>query len=184
MLRGAKVGLRARRPEDVPILHEQLYEDVESRVRTDVDPWTPRPVEDSPFRPKEGTPNAPFSVVELVDGEPLAGAAVLWGIDAHNRVAHLGLSLLPAFRGRGLSTDIVRVLTEYGFVHRGMNRLQVETLSDNAPMIGAAKSAGYTHEATLREVGWVQGRFCDEVILRLLRADWVSPGSAAPSPGG
>ena len=176
MLRGAKVGLRARRPDDVPILHAELHEDVPARVRTLADPWRPVPVEQSPFAVGEPDDKiALFSVVELVADEPLAGAALLWGIDPHNRVAHLGLSLLPAFRGRGLSTDIVRVLCYYGFAHRGLHRLQLETLADNEPMIAAATSAGFAHEGTLRQCGWVDGRFLDEVIYGLLRADW-QPG--------
>ena len=48
-----------------------------------------------------------FSVVQLADDE-LAGEALLWGIDLHNRSAHIGISLRPAFRGRGLGTDVLR----------------------------------------------------------------------------
>jgi RimJ/RimL family protein N-acetyltransferase len=44
-------------------------------------------------------------VVHLADDE-LVGDAVLWGIDTHNRSAHVGMSLLPAFRGQGLGRDI------------------------------------------------------------------------------
>jgi RimJ/RimL family protein N-acetyltransferase len=52
-------------------------------------------------------------VVELATGE-LAGHAELWGMDLHNRNAHLGLALRPAFRGKHLGTDTVRVLCRYG----------------------------------------------------------------------
>src|SRR3954454_13667816 len=48
---------------------------------------------------------AVFSVVHLADDE-LVDDAVLWGIDTHNRSAHVGMSLLPAFRGQGLGRDI------------------------------------------------------------------------------
>ncbi len=83
-----------------------------------------------------------FSVVELATSE-LAGEAVVWSIDLHNRSAHLGLSLRPAFRGRHLGTDLVRVLVRYGFALRGLYRLQIETLADNHAMIGAALRAGF-----------------------------------------
>jgi RimJ/RimL family protein N-acetyltransferase len=177
MLRGAKVGLRARRPDDVEVLHAELHDDPSVRVRTDPRPWQPCTVDQSPFavtEPKDD--RAVFSVVELTPDEPLAGAAVLWGIDQHNRFAHLGLSLLPGFRGRGLSTDLVRVLCRYGFEFRNLHRLQIETLADNAGMIGAAMSAGFVHEGTLRSSGWVQGRFLDEVIYGLLRDEWLDAG--------
>ena len=109
--------------------------------------------------------------MELATGH-LAGEALLWNIDPHNRTAHIGISLLPAFRGRRLGTDIVRVLCRYGFAIRGLHRLQVETLADNAAMIQAAGRAGFTREGTLRRSAWVNGEFLDEVILGLLAPEW------------
>jgi RimJ/RimL family protein N-acetyltransferase len=105
----------------------------------------------------------------------LAGEALLWGIDAHNRTAHIGISLRPTFRGRGLATEVVRVLCDYGFVVRGLHRLEVETLADNTPMLQAAIRVGFVREGTRRESAWVNGEFLDEVILGLL-----APGRNAP----
>jgi RimJ/RimL family protein N-acetyltransferase len=112
-----------------------------------------------------------FSVVELATGE-LAGDALLWGIDLHNRTAHVGISLLPAFRGRRLGTDVVRVLCRYAFAIRGLHRLQAETLADNDAMIQAARRAGFVPEGILRRSAWVNGDFADEVILGLLATEW------------
>ncbi|MEU9130478.1 GNAT family protein [Kitasatospora sp. NPDC048540] len=175
MMQGEKVTLRARTEADVPILHGDLYDDVLNRCRDSAKPW--RPVAAGPYSPF--TPAAPadtsaaFSVVEAATGE-LAGEANLWGIDLHNRVGHLGLSLRPAFRGRGLGTDVVRVLCEYGFAVRGLHRLAIETLADNAAMRGAARSAGFAEEGTLRASAWVYGEFIDEVYFGLLADEWRS----------
>jgi RimJ/RimL family protein N-acetyltransferase len=174
VIRGEKVGLRARHKDDVDVLHEELYNDVATRSRTSGLPWRPIPAtDDSPFA---ATPSyidiAEFSVVELRSGE-LAGAARLWDIDQHNRLAHLGVALRSAYRGRGLGTDITRTLCRYGFAILGLRRLQLETLADNAPMIAAATGAGFTVEGTLRRAAWVDGAFVDEVVLGLLAEEWV-----------
>jgi RimJ/RimL family protein N-acetyltransferase len=170
MLRGDKISLRARYETDVPVLHSELYDDVATRSRADSRPW--RPIAPgssaSPYAVSDPSDEvAFFSVVHLADDE-LAGEALLWGIDVHNRTAHLGLSLRPAFRGRGLGADTVRVLCRYGFAVRGLHRLQIETLADNAAMIRAAGQAGFVLEGTLRRAAWVNGEFIDEVILGLL----------------
>ena len=105
MLRAGKVGLRARDEADVAVLHAELYEDIATRARADSRPWRPIPPGSaaSPYAVTEPRDDlACFSVVELDTGE-LAGEALLWAIDLHNRIAHLGLSLRPAFRGRGLA---------------------------------------------------------------------------------
>jgi len=177
MLRGAKVALRAREEADVAVLHAELYDDVRTRSRGSMRAWRPITASspDSPYRVASPDDEfLPFSVVELASGE-LAGEASLWGLDSHNRVAHLGMSLRPSFRGRGLGTDVVAVLCEYGFTARGMHRLQIDTLADNAPMIRAATRNGFVLDGALREAVWIYGTFVDEVLYGLLAADWHPP---------
>ena len=180
MLRAGKVGLRARDEADIAVLHAELYEDLPTYMIADSRPWRPIPAGSSASPYAIGEPRddvALFSVVELAPGEraggELAGAALLWAIDSHNRSAHLGLSLRPSFRGRGLGTDVTLALCEYGFAVRGLHRLQVDTLASNAAMISAAVRAGFAREGTLRGADWYNGEFADEVILGLLASDWA-----------
>ena len=179
MLRAGKVGLRAREEADVAVLHTELYEDIVTHMRADSRPWRPIPggSSASPYAISEPRDDlACFSAVELTTGE-LAGEALLWAIDLHNRTAHLGLSLRPAFRGRGLGADMVLALCEYGFAVRGLHRLQVETLASNAAMIRAASRAGFVQEGRLRRAAWGDGEFADEVILGLLASEWAGGGT-------
>ena len=179
MLRAGKVGLRARDEADVAVLHAELYEDIPTRVQADSRPWHPIPASSaaSPYavsQPRDD--HAVFSIVELASGE-LAGEALLWAVDLHNRSAHLGVSLRPAFRGRGLGADVVLALCEYGFAIRGLHRLQVDTLASNAAMIRAAERAGFVREGSLRRAAWVNGEFADEVLLGMLVTEWERRGN-------
>jgi RimJ/RimL family protein N-acetyltransferase len=172
MMEGNLVVLRARLESDVAILHAELQEDVATRSRSDNRPWRPIPANRSPYSTDNpGDDIAIFSVVEKASGE-LAGDALLWGIDNHSRLAHLGVSLRPSFRGRKLGEDVVQVLCHYGFVVRGLHRLQLETLGDNAAMRRAAERAGFEHEGTLRRAAWVTGEYLDEVIYGVLVHEW------------
>ena len=176
MLRGELVELRARSEDDGRILHAELYDDTDTWVRSDTRPWVPVPFgPGSPHWTGDEAPSASdaavFAVTELATGE-LAGEALLWGIDLHNRSAHLGLSLRPVWRGRGLGGDTVRVLCRYGFAIRGLRRLQLETLTDNHAMIAAAERAGFTREGVTRSSGWVNGRWADDVIFGLLDTEF------------
>ncbi|NJP35880.1 GNAT family N-acetyltransferase [Micromonospora thermarum] len=140
MLRGSKIGLRARHEDDIPILRAELYDDVVNASRSEGRPWRPiTPGSKDPRLVVDDTEqgHVPFSVVEL-DGGTLVGTATLWGIDNHSRSAHIGLGLRPSFRGKGYGTDVVAVLCHYGFVVRGLQRLQIETLSDNAAIVAQA----------------------------------------------
>ncbi|MFI7400995.1 GNAT family N-acetyltransferase [Streptomyces sp. NPDC049541] len=177
MLRGNKIGLRARHEDDIPILRTELYDDVVNSSRAEAGPW--RPIAPGSKDPrlvvddtKEGS--VTFSVVAL-EGDTLVGTATLWGIDNHNRSAHIGLGLRPSCRGKGYGTDVVAVLCHYGFVVLGLQRLQIETLSDNAAMLRSAERNGFVREGVLRSSAWVLGEFLDEVLLGLLVKDW-KPG--------
>ena len=112
------------------------------------------PAPASPYAVAEPSEDAAgFSVVDLSSDE-LAGETLLWGIDTHNRTAHVGISLRPAFRNRGLGTNVLRVLCGYGFAVHGLHRLQLETLADNTAMIQAATHVGFTQEGVLRRSAW------------------------------
>jgi len=176
MLNGELVGLRARTADDAEILHEELYENVEDWVRGSNRPWVPiAPGPWSPYAAADPADDrrgpapaaAEFSIVELASGE-LAGQVALWGIDEHNRMAHIGIELRPAFRGRSLGADAVRVVCRYGFALRGLHRLQRETLADNHAMIAVAEKLGFTREGATRGSSWMNSRFMDDVIFGLL----------------
>lgn len=169
------MGLRARTDADVEVLHAELAEDVAAWSRSEERPWRPTPKTKSPYA--LGEPNErheSFSVVESASDE-LAGIAVLWGIDTHNRTAHLGLALRPSFQGRGLGFDTVLTLNHYGFAVRGLRRLQLETLADNIAMRKAAERAGYRLEGTLRQSAYVVGDLIDVVIYGQLADEWQPP---------
>ncbi|MGW6709787.1 GNAT family N-acetyltransferase [Streptomyces sp. NPDC054956] len=174
MLKGARVGLRARYEDDIPILLTELYDDVVNSARAESGPW--RPITPGSKDPRlvpddKEQGHVPFSVVEL-EGGTLIGSATLWGIDNHNRSAHIGLGLLPSARGKGYGTDVVAALCTYGFVVRGLRRMQIETLADNDAMLRAAERNGFVREGVLRSSAWVMGEFLDEVLLGLLVQDW------------
>jgi RimJ/RimL family protein N-acetyltransferase len=176
MLRGNTVGLRARHDDDIPVLQAELHDDVVNFSRADGRPWrpiTPGSKESPLVVDDKEQRHAWFSVVEL-DGGTLIGSAALWDIDYHNRSAHLGLALRPAARGKGYGTDVVAVLCHYGFVVRGLHRLQIETLADNAAMLRCAERNGFVGEGVRRSAAWVMGEFLDEALFGLLAREWRS----------
>jgi RimJ/RimL family protein N-acetyltransferase len=178
VLRGELTGLRAPTDRDIEVFETELLTVVDTRIRATGRPGLPVApgAPDSPYRQAEDrSAVVRFSVIELATGE-LAGEAVMSAIDLHNRHAEIGLVLRPAFRGRRLGTDVVRVLCYYGFAIRGLHRLQITTLADNRAMIAAAVRAGFVLEGTARDTAWIDGAFVDGVTLSLLFPEW-SPGS-------
>jgi RimJ/RimL family protein N-acetyltransferase len=173
MLSGNRVVLRARRDSDVPVLHAALYDDVATQLLASGQPWRPVPLDHSPFRPGQDEDRAVFTVADASGDNPL-GSALLWGVDSHNRLGHLGISLLPGHRGQGYASEVIQLLCRYGFQLRGLHRLQIETLAGNTAMIKTATAAGFSREGLLRRSAWVAGEFVDEAIYGLLADEWKS----------
>ena len=174
MLRGSKVGLRARYEEDIPVLQTDLYDDPVVHSRAQGSPWRPMMPgsQSSPVVVDDSAQgHITFSVVDL-ESDALVGTATFWGIDNHSRSAHIGLGVLSSARGKGYGTDVVAVLCHYGFALRGLHRIQIETLTDNTAMLLAAERNGFVREGVTRSSAWVLGEFLDEVVLGLLADEW------------
>lgn len=165
--------LRAQTEADKKIMDAEILGDVETWVRGDESPWRPqvRDFAESRAAHLENEKVSAFTVA-MPDDEP-AGMASLWGIDFYNRKAHIGLSLRPTHRGKGLGTDVVRVLCRYAFVVLGLHRVGIETLADNEAMIRSAQRVGFVREGVLRRDGWVMGKFLDIHMFGLLVEEWT-----------
>jgi RimJ/RimL family protein N-acetyltransferase len=187
-------------------LRESRRDDVEAMFVLDADPEYVALASALPFQPRslaarlaefdkrqtESDPTSASFTVQRLDDE--AGAAVgqvgLWGIDLHNRSAHVGISVLPSARGQGLGRDAVEVVCRYGFEIRALERLTLETLALNAAMNATALATGFVAEGRLRSSSWYLGRRVDEVIYGLLAHEWravclaAGPDHDGLSPGG
>src|SRR5580700_1256531 len=117
-----RVRLRPPTPDDAPNMF-RLQGDPELHLITDGEPFVPRHVgqlqarlEKQVTEPPDGETRVSLLAETVVDGTFL-GSGSLWGIDAFNRYAHLGISLLPEARGRGYGTA-----EKCGFVYEGTQR--------------------------------------------------------------
>jgi ribosomal-protein-alanine N-acetyltransferase len=71
--------------------------------------------------------------------------------------------------GKGYATEAVRLLGEFLFGRRRINRLQLNIHPDNEASRRVAMKAGYTFEGLMRGCWWHRGRYHDLEIWSLLR---------------
>lgn len=186
MLEGERVVLRDWRRTDVEA-HQLVRADVRLHAVVDEDPWVPWSLEAAlkRFDKLVGEPDdaaVAFAVSRRDDPDQAClGQGSLWGINQHQRTAHLGITLTEAARGQGLGTEVVGLLCRYAFEVRDLARVQVETLATNTAMQRAAEANGFVREGRLRQNAWVMGTRQDELIYGLLADEWRS-GAAAGAP--
>jgi RimJ/RimL family protein N-acetyltransferase len=189
VLQDDRVRLRAPTPDDAAVLHEINNIDPETHLIADDAAFVPRSVDfvrrqlekrldEDPDTPRRGV----VMLAEALDGDggpTVIGEAVLWGIDQFNRVAHIGIGLLPQARGKGYGTAIVGLTCKYGFRYHNMRRLELETLSTNQPMCRAALANGFVREGTLRERSYDGNGYTDLALFGLLRTEWSGASDRA-----
>jgi RimJ/RimL family protein N-acetyltransferase len=173
-----RVRLRPPTPDDAPNVF-RLRGDPELHLLTVDEPFLPRHVGQVRARLEKQVTEPPDNqtmvslLAETVADGTFLGGGVLWGINAFNRYAHLGVSLLPEARGQGYGTEVIRLLCRYGFRHRNLRRLEMEMLAGNTAMRRTAETCGFTHEGTQRERDYDGDGFADIMIYGLLRRDWT-----------
>lgn len=100
-----------------------------------------------------------------------------WREDEH-RQGEMGGSLSPEFHGLGYAPEIYGALLELAFTHHDLHRVVGRCDGRNAPSVRSLEKAGLRQEAHFVENEFVKGEWTDEIVLAILRRDWmVAKGS-------
>lgn len=75
-------------------------------------------------------------------------------------------------RGKGYATESVKLLSDFVFKSRQVNRLEIRMAVGNIASEKVALKAGFTHEGILREAAFAHGKHYDMNTYSLLRRDW------------
>ncbi|MFE2263105.1 GNAT family N-acetyltransferase [Streptomyces griseosporeus] len=94
-----------------------------------------------------------------------------WGRPATSGCWSLGIGLVPSARGRGTGARAQRLLAEYLFDYTRAERLQAWTDCANLAEQRALEKAGFVREGVLRSAQWRGGRWHDQVLYSMLRAE-------------
>lgn len=182
MLSGDVALLRDWRRSDAQARHHERAGDFAQHAVSLETPWVPDSLDDELARFDKRLSEGPrpehvwFTICDKDDPEQSwLGDGGLWGVNEHQRTAHVGIGLKASARGRGLGTDALRLLCFYAFRIRDLHRLGLETLATNTAMLRAAAAAGFVQEGVDREAAYVLGQRVDEVRLGLLRSEWAPP---------
>lgn len=98
-----------------------------------------------------------------------------WGdiglrISAHNpHEADVGYALLPEAQGRGIASEALRAICDYGFADRGVKAINAWVLGDNAASARLLERQGFVRTQVLKQAYQLGDRYYDDWIYRLER---------------
>jgi len=114
--------------------------------------------------------------IKAGDGWRLIGNCGISGINWRVRSAEVGLFIGDkSCWNKGYGTEVMRLLLRHGFGTLNLNRMFLRVDTENLGGIRAYEKAGFVHEARLRESDYREGKYCDDLIMSVLRSEW-NPG--------
>jgi ribosomal-protein-alanine N-acetyltransferase len=101
------------------------------------------------------------------------GACCLWNFDPTFHCAELGYELHPAYWHKGMMTEALSAILNYGFVDLGLHRVEATPLVNNGRSRELLCKLGFRHEGLLRQRVFFEDRYEDQLYLGLLKQEWL-----------
>lgn len=169
MLKGDLIALRTVRERDLDHLYD-LMSDLESRG----DHYPLGFQGESAFRTEfaeSGFWGRDEGMLLMIDSaDQIVGEIEFFPVAAYLRGYEISYRLFDeAHRGRGYTTEALKLLVGYLFGRKTVNRLQLNIHPDNAASKRVAENCGFALEGVMREVWFHGGRFHDLEVWSILR---------------
>lgn len=169
---GRLIRLRAREPEDEPLLYTWFNDPEVTEYLSMRYPLSH--AQERSF--VEGTAvtgyfAANFAVVRRDTGE-LIGGVELKDLSPENRSAVLGIAIgdKRCWDG-GYGTDTMRTMCRFGFEMMNLNRIELEVHAENARARHVYAKVGFQEEGVRRQAIYRAGRYQDMVVMGLLAGE-------------
>ncbi len=107
--------------------------------------------------------------VTLKGNNKLLGIVGHYRIQWHNFRSEIGYMLLPECHGKGIATEVIGLLIDYGFNEMKMHSLEAVIDARNTTSGRVLEKNGFVKEAHFLENEFYNGAFLDTVIYSLLK---------------
>lgn len=90
----------------------------------------------------------------------------------HNACGKIGYDLMPAYWGKGIMTEAVHGIVQFGFRYMQLNRIEADVTLNNHASVRVLEKVGFKAEGILRQAGYWKGRYHDLRLFALLREEY------------
>ncbi|MBI1774153.1 MAG: GNAT family N-acetyltransferase [Proteobacteria bacterium] len=118
----------------------------------------------------EAKPPTDLDIVAIKAGVLVGQAGIERRRGRRQHAGEIGMGVHDAYRGNGIGTALLEHLIDAADRWLGLQRLELEVYTDNAPAIGLYRKFGFTIEGTHRALAFRDGVFADAYSMaRLVR---------------
>ena len=119
----------------------------------------------------------PWAIAER-EGDQLIGALTLHSLHAEQLRAEVGYSLSPAWQGRGIAAEALRLGLSHAIDDLGLVRVEADIDPRNTASARLLEKLGFIREGLLRKRWRVNGEVCDTAFYGLLADEFLRASPA------
>lgn len=109
-----------------------------------------------------------------IDGQLVGTIGLQLGEDVYRQSAEIGYWLAEEYWGRGVVSEAVRALSDWGFQTFGLLRIHAYVFENNAASVRVLEKAGFELEGRMRSAVLKNGRVMDQLLYGKLAP--IEPG--------
>ena len=118
---------------------------------------------------RQGLPGS-FAITLKDSGRMIGTIGFMW-VNVDHKSAEVGYSLSRDYWNRGIMTEALRRVVDFGFEDLRLNRIEAQHETDNPASGRVMEHAGMRYEGTLRRRLYNKGKFVDVALYAVLRDD-------------
>jgi [ribosomal protein S5]-alanine N-acetyltransferase len=172
---GKSIFLRELEESDWREVHEYASQEAVSRFQ----PWGPNTEEETVVfvqqaledNKKKTRTRFMFAVISKEEGN-LIGAGELNIRDSYNQAGEIGYILNPNSWGKGIGTEVAKLLIQFGFGELDLHRIYATCAPGNAASYKVLEKAGLQREGIMRQHLKLKNGWRDSMLYAILRSEW------------
>lgn len=110
--------------------------------------------------------------VTIKSSGKMIGTCGFYKVDPRHSFAELAYAISRDYWGRGLMTEAVKAVLDFGFRKLKLNRISANAMPENIGSINVMKKNGMKYEGTLRELLMAKGKFRTVKLYSILKKEW------------
>ena len=122
---------------------------------------------------EEQEKNGSDFVFGIMENGQYVGNIGLHDIERRLDTGMIGYWLAADAQGRGIMTDCVRAVLDFGFLGLNLNRIYINAVVENRKSRAIPERLDFVHEGTIQDGAKLYGQFYDLTMYGMLRRNWT-----------
>jgi len=165
---GKHTYIRSATAEDIAQTHHWfLHSNPEMLTDEQIDLETASAAAEAFKKEEKGARAQRFVIVRQKDNMPV-GRVRFFDLNTMNRSTRVDMLVDPEERRKGYALEATRLLCNYLYRHRGLNKIYAQVCSLNGGAVKLLEEAGFKRDGVLRHQYYVKGELHDGFLYSML----------------